>query len=283
MIDLREEKKRFAGIHSWEPNLECPQKYSEKLIYKKLHNRNPLIPHTSDKYRAREYIREKIGPEAEYHLVPLIWAGKEPKDIPFDSLPSEYIIKPNHAGGWWIIKDRHYIVEQNEPCDTLTREQIIEICDGWLSKDFSLVNNEWGFRDIDRLIVVEKLLKTKDGNIPFDYKFCMFGGKCRMLYVGSNRFDGLGLTYYDERWCKLDINLGGKPNPDMKKPTNKEFNTMIRFAEKLAEPFDFVRIDFFLVDDRVYFSEITHTPGAGYPKFPLDMEIRLGSYWELDY
>ena len=60
---------------------------------------------TADKYRARQYIRTKVGWEADNYLVPLLYVTDNPMTIPLNRLPDEYIIKPNHGAGWWIIKD----------------------------------------------------------------------------------------------------------------------------------------------------------------------------------
>jgi hypothetical protein len=52
---------------------------------------------------------------------------------------------------------------------------------------------------------------------------------------------------------------------------------MIAIAETLGRDFEFVRIDLYVLEDKVYFGEITHTPTAGLsrPK-PRDFDAALG-------
>ncbi|HAL96036.1 MAG TPA: hypothetical protein DCP55_09000 [Chitinophagaceae bacterium] len=56
---------------------------------------------------------------------------------------------------------------------------------------------------------------------------------------------------------------------------------MIRLAEMLAEGIDFVRVDFYLIDKQIYFSEITNFPLAGNIRFmPGFFEKTITSYWK---
>ena len=102
---IKKEKEIFKRYHGYELDLKNPKTYNEKICYRKLFDRNPLIVITSDKYRARQYIRDKIGFRADNHLIPLLWVTDNPEDIPIENLPDEYIIKPNNGAGWWILKD----------------------------------------------------------------------------------------------------------------------------------------------------------------------------------
>jgi hypothetical protein len=54
---------------------------------------------------------------------------------------------------------------------------------------------------------------------------------------------------------------------------------MLTLAAKLSQPFEFVRIDFYYVDEKIYFSEYTFTPAGGKQVFPLDLEIKYGALW----
>ena len=74
----------------------------------KIYDRNPLMPIVADKYMVRWYLKDILGKEeAGRILVPLLYVIDKPETIPFDKLPQEYIIKPNHASG------RHIIIEKS--------------------------------------------------------------------------------------------------------------------------------------------------------------------------
>jgi len=176
---FEEERKIFKRIHGYELDLNNPLTFNEKIVCKKLFDRNPLIPLTSDKYRAREYIRERIGLEAEKHFIPLLDVVDNPKNLKLD-YEGEYIIKPNNAAGKWIIKDkiRYTVDSKHTKYADLSKKQIIDICKKWLTDDYSSHWNEWAYSKVEPLIIVEKLLRDSKGNIPNDYRICMFGEKC---------------------------------------------------------------------------------------------------------
>jgi len=279
-----DEKQRFKKIQGYELNLENPQSFNEKIVYKKLFDRNPLLVITADKYRARQYIRKKIGWEAENYLIPLYYVTDNPEDIPFDRLPDEYIIKPNNGAGRWILAEgikglRTY--EVNSTCKkgvNLFRSEIIDICKDWFKTVHGSQWYEWAYQEIKPLIVIEKLLRRNDGKIPNDCRVCIFGGKCKMIYVTTPHQEHF--NFYDEDWQLLNFT---KPGHEIKKGLEKPKNLskMIKFAKILSEGFDFIRIDFFLVDDDIYFSEITHYPGSGHGKYPKDFDFELGKYWTI--
>jgi hypothetical protein len=279
-----DEKELFLKIHGYPLDLENPKTFNEKLVCKKLFDRNPLIPLTADKYRARQYIKDKIGWEAENHLIPLLYVTDNPETIPFDKLPMEYIIKPNNAAGRWILAegidglkkyDINYIHKERL---NLSKEEIINECKKWFKTVHGQEWYEWAYSQIDPLIIIEKLLKEENGNLPSDYRFAMFNGECKFMYITSPRLKTF--NYYDANWNALDIKREGHAvAPLIDKP--KRFNKMIEFAKKLSKPFDFVRIDFYLVDDYIYFGEITHYPGSGHAKFPKEIDLQFGSYWEI--
>ena len=269
----------FKKCHDYELNLKNPKTYNEKICHRKLFDHRELLITTSDKYRARQYIRNIIGFKAENYLIPLLWVTDNPEDIPLESLPNEYIIKPNNGAGWWILKDLvQFIVDSTKKIySSLTKRQIVDICKGWLSEDYSKRWNEWAYGEIKPLIVIEKLLRCKNGNLPSDYRLCMFDGKLRLIYV-TTPYQAT-FNYYDENWNPIKFKY--KPE-DTSLIRPKELDKMVEFAEKLSRGWDFIRCDFYLVDNKVYFGELTHYPGCGHTPFPYEIDLKLGEYWKLN-
>jgi hypothetical protein len=57
---------------------------------------------------------------------------------------------------------------------------------------------------------------------------------------------------------------------------------MLDIAEALSKPFDFIRVDFYCVDDKIYFSEMTNYPSRGRGKFdPTDFDFEIGKLWHI--
>ena len=72
-----------------------------------------------------------------------------------------------------------------------------------------------------------------------------------------------------------------KSYSSINKPVNYEL--MIKLSEKLSEEIPFVRVDFYEVNGKVYFGEMTFYPGSGLEDFrPLLWDYELGSWIKLN-
>ncbi len=258
------EHKKFRRRMGYDFNLEHPKSFNEKIVWKKYFDRNPLIPITADKLRVREYVREKLN--TDKYSLPLIWSGDKAEDIPFDDLPGAFVVKANNASG------RNRIVT-----GAYSRTSIITQCKKWLAADYG--HAEWGYKPIQRKILIEKYLFNQNGTHIRDVKLLMFHGKCEVIQTETiiprpDKMPIKTLRLYNPDWTvaafqRADHNL----DPVMPRPDR--LDEMIAAAEKLSEPFDFVRIDFILKDNDIFISEMTHYPAAGSGAF----EPREGDYY----
>lgn len=273
ITNYKHEKKDFFQNHGYELNLKNPRSFNEKIVWKKLYDRNPLLPVVADKYRCRFYVEEILGKEqAQEILIPLFCVTHEPETIPFDSFREPYIIKPNNASG------RHIFVKDIK---IVNRQEVIKKCIEWLSKSYGTSGHEWAYKIIKRKIIVEKLLSDENGELPLDYKFYVFHGKCKMIQVNFNRHTDLQETLFNEKWERLDINYGVKPGPVIQKPDN--IDRMLSIAEALGNEFDFIRVDLYSINDKIYFNEFTNYPAAGRVKIiPEQFDFELGKYWNIE-
>jgi hypothetical protein len=268
-------KELFRKKMGYDLNLDTPRSYSEKIIWKKLYDRNPLLTETADKFKVRSYIRKKLGrKDAEKILIPLYFVSSDPDTIPFEEFPENFVIKPNHGSRM------HLIVNGNGEENI---QGIKKTCEEWLKHDYGLYHYEWAYRDIKRKIIVEKLLRNSDGNLPMDYKLFCFHGKCKCIRVSKNRLNSNGLAIFvDPEWNFLPVTMPGynfAGNP-FEKPSN--LSEIIATAEKLSADFDAVRIDLYNSDGKIYFGEITHYHTSGLARFdPVSFDFELGGHWNL--
>lgn len=270
------EKIRFYKKVGYQLNLKNPKSFNEKIIWKKINDRNPLLPMTTDKYAVRSYIKKVLGEEkAKEILIPLLYVTDQPETIPFERLPSAFIVKPNHTSGDKIIVENGHF----------NKKKIIKTCRRWLKTSYGLEKLEWAYQPIKRKIMIEKLLRDDDGNIPKDFKFYMFHGKCKSVHVSVHlifdRKDNHSRSYFDEKWNFLSVKRSPSPlGPKIKKP--KKHEIMLELAEKIAEAFDFVRVDFYNLNEKIYIGELTHYPASGRGKFePQSFDFKLGKYWKI--
>ncbi len=268
-------KKEFYDKLGYELKLDSPRSLNEKVTWKKLFDRNPLLTVTADKYEVRSYLKNLLDKEeADKLLIPLLYVTEDPNDISFENLPEKYVIKPNHGSRM------HLIIKNNKE---VSPSRIIKLCKLWLKNNYGFYTHEWAYKDIKRKIVVEKLLETKNGNLPLDYKFFCFHAECKVIRAALNRFGETNLSgYFDKEWNVLPVCRPGyqSVNTNFDKPVN--LDKMIQIAEKISKDFDFVRVDLYNCDGDIYFGEFTHYPTSGLARFePAGFDYTLGDYWDL--
>ena len=266
------EKNIFYKKVGYRLNLKNPKSFNEKIIWKKIYDRNPLLTITADKYEVRSYIKKVLGEEkAKRILIPLLYVTDKPETIPFERLPSAFIVKPNHASGLNIIVKN----------GNFNKKKIIKTCKKWLKTLYGIEKLEWAYQPIKRKIIIEKLLFDDDGKIPKDFKFNMFHGKCKLVYVEFDRINNLSQSYFDEKWNFLSVKKTTcTQGLKIKKPKNYEI--MLELAEKLSEAFDHVRVDLYNINGKIYFGELTHYRTSGRVRFePSSFDFKLGKYWKI--
>lgn len=237
--------------------------FGEKIQWIKLYGNLEKYTDFVDKYKVREYISNKIGDE---FLIPLIGVYNSPDEIDYNKLPNSFVLKLNHGSGYNII-----IKDKNE----IDKKKLNIKLKKWLKEDYSKIKKEVQYKNVKRKIICEKFINDKDGQL-LDYKFFCFDGKPEFVKVDSDRFTGHRVDFFDMKWNKIQMMEENYLNCDklINKPEN--FEKMIEIAEKLSNNFQFVRVDLYNVDGKIYFGELTFTPASGrHPFKPLvkDKEI----------
>lgn len=253
-------------------NLENPQTFNEKLQWLKLYNRKDEYTMMADKYAVRDYIADKIGEE---YLIPLLGVWDSANDIDFDALPKQFVLKCTHNSGkgMCICKDKSKL-----DIDKVRKE----LNDG-LKEEYFYSGREWCYKNIKPRIVAEKYMEDESGELK-DYKFMCFNGKAKCCFVCSERFseDGLRITIYDNEWNKMPFCRVKTPPTTTPLVKPKNYEAMIELAEVLAQNIPFSRIDFYEINNKIYFGEITFFPNSGMTGFyPEEWDYTLGSWIEL--
>ena len=116
-----------------------------------------------------------------------------------------------------------------------------------------------------------------------DYKVFCFGGKAEVLHTCVDReLNDLKIDFFDFDWNHLDIKRGNCKNSDklLKKPKNLQ--KMKEISEVLAKDIRFTRVDFYEIDGRLLFGEISFFPASGFKKFvPEEWDLKFGEMIEL--
>lgn len=236
-------------------DLKNPQTFNEKLQWLKLYNRNPEYTKMVDKYEVREYIKEKIGGE---YLIPLLGVYDNFDDIDFSKLPNQFVIKCNHdSGGLVICKDKSKLNIDE------TRKKINRS----LKTNYYYAGREWPYKNVKPRIIIEEYMEDKIDKELIDYKLYAFNGKVDYVMTCFDRFNGgPKFIYFDQNWNikKSFSNDGMKygDNINLRKPNN--LDKMFEFASLLSKNIPFVRVDFYEVNGKLYFGELTFFPSSGF-------------------
>lgn len=260
-------------------NLETPRTYNEKLWWLKFHYRNPLQTICCDKYRVRGYV-ETCG--LSHILVKLYGVYKSAKEIDFSQFEHEVFLKINSGSGGNIIYD---------PKNPFNIKNFVTDFNSRLRHNYYYNSREWPYKNVPARIVCEEVLRDSSGALPIDYKFMCFGGKCEFLFYSGGVCDETGrhsvtgeryTNVYDMnfRYVPLSVDQPTRPDITVEKPAT--FDKMKEYAEILSKPFPHCRVDFYSLEEKIYFGEITFYHGGGCRCFkPDEWNERFGDLIDL--
>jgi hypothetical protein len=249
--------------------LDCvnPLTFSAKLFQRMIwinRNGHPVFTRLADKYRVRDYVTAKLGPQS---LVKLLWHGVDPHKIPFDTLPEQYVIKTNHGSGGNVVVR-----------GALDHREIIEHFSKMLRQSYYWRYREYHYHAVPPQILIEELLDDGEPKGPLDYRFYCFDGVPELVQVTNS--DQSVNQFYDLQWKALDLRTRAVENCSIARPDNLE--QMLAAASTLAADFDFVRVDLYDIRGQVRFGEMTFTPGAGLLQLqPAIWDLILGQKWKV--
>lgn len=259
--------ENYAGK---KPNLEQPTNFSEKLQWLKLNYHNPLQTICADKYLVRDYLSKK-GYDAILSKVICTVDSVEKLDI--KSLPDKFVIKATHGSGWNLI------CTDKKKINWFWWKKIMNI---WLHNNIFWPGRECPYKNMKPRLLVEEFMTDKSGQL-MDYKFFCFNGKAKFVQANKGR-DTINhaQNFYDLNWQILPFGKDLKPRPDITIDAPICLNQMIEIAEDLAHEFPFVRVDFYEVNGKVIFGELTFYPKSGLPDLnPPEYDEILGSYFNI--
>ena len=251
-------------------DLNNPITFNEKLQWLKLHDRKPEYTMMVDKYAVRKYIADKIGEE---YLIPLLGVWDNPDDIDFDALPDKFVLKCNHNSGlgMCICKDKSKL--------DIARVKT-ELRKG-LKQDYYLTGREWPYKNVLRKIICEKYMQDGNDECLTDYKFFCFNGKPKIMYIASDHAKQPKPDFFDMDFNKINMRM---EDPNSEKVHVKPicFEKMKQIATKLSSNTSFLRVDFYIIDNKLYFGELTFFHMSGFaPINPKKWSYILGDWIKL--
>lgn len=249
-------------------NLSNPQTYSEKLQWIKLYDRRDIYTTMVDKYEAKNYAKNIIGEE---HIIPTLGVWDSFDEIDFNKLPDQFVLKCTHdSGGLIICKDKKNL-------DKDAAKKKINKC---LKKNYYYLGREWPYKNVKPRIIAEPYMADKNGELK-DYKFFCFDGVPKLLFIASDRGIDTRFDFFDMNFKHLPF-INGHANSDKAILKPEGFEKMQKLAKKLSEGYPELRVDFYNIDGKIYFGELTLFHFSGLVPFePSEWDKKIGQWIKL--
>jgi hypothetical protein len=274
-------KRRFYRSQGYKLDFDKTSTLNEKMQWLKIYDRTKLHTQCADKILVRDFLAGKFGTK---HLIPLEYVTSDWKNIVPENMPDfPFIIKPNHGSGWYrIVHDKSKV----------NWKELQTECRYWLSQNYYEYQREWQYKDIRPMIMVEKLLISKGGNIPTNFRVHCIHGRVELIaltiYLGNDTENYRNLKfnreweYLDFDWADRKTNLSTlRFSEEYPKPFSLE--KIICFAEEVSRHFKYVRVDFYENDNELYHGEITFHDGGGFERItPFEWDEKLGELIDLN-
>lgn len=274
-------KMRYRYVFKKPIDLKNPKDLNEKILWAKLFSDTSKWTELADKYRVRQYV-EDLG--LGQYLVKLYAVWFNASEVNFDALPETFIIKANNGDG----KGTNKIIRKSE----LTEEkkaELVAMIDEWLHrKNIGSLHAEPQYKGMKPCVIAEEVLPCDPGTTTLtDYKIWCFNGKAHYVWICNDRSKGGNSAHvmtYDLDWNAHPefsvFNSDYLRGEIMLKPKN--FEEMIRVAEKLSQGFPELRVDLYNVQGKIYFGELTFTSQGGFMDFYTpEFNLELGSKFDI--
>lgn len=253
-------------------NLKNPVTFDEKISWLKInnYNRNSLVKRCADKFEVRKYLIEQGYSSL---LIDIYAVYEDVGSIQWEQLPNKFVFKWNvGCGGNILCYDINLINKQK------IRKKLKQLG----RKQYHLPNAELQYKNVRRMLIIEKMLG--DGHPIDDYKFYCYNGKAEYVMICVGRNQGHAKYYfYNQNWELMKFNKDGRAAPQgFKIEKSPVIDYLFQVSCELAQPFPFVRIDYYIVDSKPYFGEFTFTPAGGIDSnLPHDTDVLLGKLLNL--
>ncbi len=253
------------------PDPALPGTSNEKYAWRKIFDRNPLFTVASDKLLAKD-LAQQLCPDVQVPRT--LWTGVRAEDIPDELLQGSVVVKANHGSGW------NYCVHQGKH----DRSALNLEANSWMKRRFGRRHAEWGYYGVEAKLFVEEMLLEPDGQ-PLANEYKSYVGRdgrialtfCRQPDVTGERISAV----IDHTGCVVSGHSEINVLSD-KAFIPPQYQDICRVSRALSAPFDFVRCDLYIHQERLFFSEFTLYSYGGYPTMDNARVMqRLADVWDI--
>ncbi len=265
-------KRLFRQQMGYELDLDNPQTLNEKLQWLKLYDRKPIYTTMVDKYEVKKYVADIIGEE---YLIPTLGVWNHFDEIDFASLPDQFVLKCTHDSGGLVICRNKQKLNLAKARKKINKS---------LQRNYYYWGREWPYKNVKPRIIAEQYMEDNATHELRDYKFFTFNGVAKALFIASERQtagEETKFDFFDMDFIHLPF-TNGHPNAEVAPAKPETFAEMKELAEKLSKGIPHVRVDFYEVNGKAYFGELTFSHWSGFIPFdPPEWDKIFGAWIEL--
>ena len=256
MPDKEYLEKLFKLRMGYELDLENPKTFNEKMQWLKLYDRRPEYTTIVDKCAVKKWVADRIGEE---YIIPTLGEWDSPDEIDFDSLPDQFVLKCNHNSGlgMCICKDK----------SKLDIAKVKNDLRKGLKENYYLSGREWPYKNVPRKILAEAYLTDEPETELKDYKAFNFDRQPKLIQIDSGRFTERKRNLYSTDWQYIEEAIRYPTDPNRKINDPKRLDKMLELAHKLSAGYPHICMDFYSIDDKILFGELTLYHGSGLATF----------------
>ena len=260
---------KYRQAHGVWPSLSTPRRYTEKVNWRILYDRNEDLVWTCDKLAGKaEAARRR--PDIRFPAV--VWTGTDVADLAEVALPERWILKPNNSSG-----RAHFGTGQ---LDAAAAAALAAETADWLDRREFVRLREWAYSKARPVFLVEAFIGA--GPMPpTDHKIFVFDGVVRLILVSSGRYGPIHVrTFFSADWEPTRVDSMEPSDPGQSRPANLE--RLLAVAADLGRGFDHVRVDLYNVDGEIWFGEYASYPWSGHDRIlPVEVDLTWGDHWRL--
>ncbi|MEE6274173.1 ATP-grasp fold amidoligase family protein [Georgenia sp. MJ206] len=251
--------------------LRRPNTFSAKVNWRIVFDRRSILVAACDKEASKLIASTKA---ADLVRIPkTVWFGTDLASLAHVELPHRWVLKPNSGSGRAIFGSGSADVPA-----------IIAHTHDWLEDDMNAIFGCWAYSQARSAFLVEEQIGDSDGRL-LDYKVYCFGGVPHFVQVVDESGGRHAFAHYTPNWRRLETRMTGRgrispETAEIQRP--ERLDDLLEAAARIAAPYDFMRVDFYIVNDELWFGEMTPYPSGGVSRFhPASHDEQFGALWTL--
>jgi len=253
-------------------NLKNPKTFNEKLQWLKLHDRKNIYNTIVDKYEVKKYVADIIGSQ---YVIPMLGVWDKFDDIDFKKLPSQFVLKCTHDSGGVVVCSDISKFDYKAARKKINKS---------LNHNYYWKGREWPYKDLKPRIIAEKYIEDTEIHELYDYKFFCFHGVPHLCYIVTDRHfgnDEIKCDFFDMDFNHLPL-TNSYPNTQKTIKCPQSFEEMKKLAAILSVNIPHIRVDFYEINGKIFFGELTLTSSSGFLRFsPVEWDKKIGDLLHL--